>query len=284
MVEIAYSFLPHNSCLYLCKFLKMKCLIISLLLSVTFNMNSASAQPVTLKQVGKTNEYFQKGSPVHYKGALYTFNFGALYKTDLDSGYCSRLGNSVYKNIRFFFAINNRLYIIETDGSMLVIDPFTGARKPESIINTWVNVEQVIVVGNSFYSFENGVFYYHSALNPDKRKQVGKDEFYNLGALYRSDSKLYSIIDGNFYEINTGTGAWKKITKAKSWRSVKAGAILNDKFYSLESDGSLYETTLSDGTKKEMDKTQFIKGGFLFAESGKLYTILDGTLYLVSIN
>ena len=273
-----------NYYLYLGKLYKMRHLVISLLLSVTFIMSSACAQSVILKQVGKTNEYFQMGYPVHYKGALYTFNFGALYKTDLDSGNYSRLGNSVYKNIRFFFAINNRLYIIESDGSMLAVDLFTGARKPESNIGLWENVMHVIVVGNSFYSFENGVFYYHTALNPDKRKQIGKDEFYNLGTLYRSDSKLYSIIDGNFYEINTGNGEWKKITKAKSWRSVRTGAVLNDKFYSLESDGSLYETTLSDGTKKVLDKTQFIKGGFLFAESGKLYVILDGTLYLVSIN
>lgn len=284
MVEIAYNFLPRNYYLYLCKFFKMKYLVTSLLFSVVFIISSASAQSVTLKQLGKTNEYFQMGYPVYYNRALYTFSSDVLYKTELDSGYRSRLGNSVYKNIRFFFAINNRLHIIETDGSMLGIDPNTGDRKPESSMNTWVNVVQVIVVGNSLYSFENGVCYKHTALDPNNRKQIGKAEFYELGNLYRSDSRLFSIIGGNLYQINTGNGEWNKIGKGKAWKSVKAGAALNDKFYSIESDGILYETTLADGTKKELDKTQFIKGGFLFAESGKLYTILEGTLYEINMS
>ncbi len=262
----------------------MRYKLFSLLLSVSYMLSSATAQTVTLKQIGNTNDHFQMSYPVHYRGALYTFNYGALYKTNLDSGIIQRLGNSVYKNIRYFFAVNNRLYIIETDGSMLVIDPLKGSWKSESIIGAWLNVMHVIVVGNSFYSFENGVFYYHTALHTDKRKQIGKDEFYNLGGLYHTDSKLYSNIDGSLYEINTGTGEWKKITKAKSWRSVKSGAVLNDKFYSVESDGSLYESSLLDGTKKVLDKTRFIKGGHLFAEGGKLYTILEGTLYEIIIN
>ena len=262
----------------------MKNITISLVFSAIIIMGRASAQQVILKQVGKTSDYFQMSYPVHYKGSLYTFNSGALYKTELSTGERTRLGHSVFTNIRFFFAINNRLYIIETDGSMLGIDPFTGDRKPESIIGAWLNVMQVIVVGNSFYSFENGVFYYHTALHPDKRKQVGKDEFYNLGTLYRSESRLYSIIDGNFYEIYTGTGEWKKITKARSWKSVRSGAVLNDKFYSFESDGFLYESTLLDGTKKILDKTQFIKGGFLFAEAGRLFAIIDGMLNEIIIS
>ena len=262
----------------------MRYLVISLLLSVTFIMSRASAQSVTLKQIGKTNEYFQSGTPVYYNKALYTFNYGALYKTELDSGHRSRLGNSIYKNIRFFFAINNRLHIIETDGSMLGIDPNTGDRKPESPMNTWINVMQVIVVGNSFYSFENGVCYKHTALDPNNRKQIGKAEFYELGDLYHSDSRLFSIIGGNLYQINTGNGEWNKIGKGKTGKSVKAGTALNDKFYSIESDGILYETILADGTKKVLDKTQFIKGGLLFAEAGKLYTFLEGTLYEIIIN
>lgn len=262
----------------------MRNMAISLLFSAAMIMSSASAQLVTLKQVGKTNDYFQMYLPVRYNGALYSFNSGALYKTDLSSGVLSRLGNSVYTNIRFFFAIYNRLYIIETDGSMLSIDTHTGDRKPESSIGAWLNVMQVIVVGNSFYSFENGVFYHHTALHPDKRKQTGRDEFYNLGTLYRTDYKLYSIIDGVFYEINTGTGEWKKISKAKSWKSVRSGAVLNDKFYSVETDGFLYETTLADGAKKVLDKTQFIKGGFLFAEGGRLYIIIEGTLNEIIIS
>ena len=262
----------------------MRYLTIKLLFSVTLLISKADAQIVILKQLGKTNEYFQAGYPVYYNRALYTFNSGALYKTDLDSGHYSRLGNSVYQNIRFFFAINNKLHIIENDGSMLGIDPNSGDRRPESPINAWLSVMQIIVVGNTFYSVENGVFYKHSALNPNSRKQIGKAEFYELGNLYRSDSRLYSIIGGILYQINTGTGEWNKVSKTKAWKSVRTGAVLNDKFYSLESDGILYETTLADGTKKELDKTQFIKGGFLFAESGKLYTILNGTLYEIIIS
>ena len=83
----------------------MKYLVISLILSVTLIMNGANAQPVTLKQLGKPNEYIQAGYQVYYNRALYTFTSGALYKTELDIGHCSRLGNSVYNNIRFFLQL-----------------------------------------------------------------------------------------------------------------------------------------------------------------------------------
>ncbi len=262
----------------------MRYRIICLLFLINLITSQAHAQSITLRQLGKTSEHFSDGYLVYFNKTLYTINYGALYKTELDSGHYTRLGNSVYKNIRFFFAVNNRLHIIETDGSMLGIDPVTGERKNESPMNTWVNVGHVVGIGNTFLSFENGICYKHTALDPNSRRQIGKAEFYDLGSLIRSDSRLFSIIGSNLYQINILNGEWIKIGKGKAWKGVKSGAALNDKFYSIESDGKFWETNLADGAKKELDNTHFIKGGYLFAEAGKLYTIIEGTLYEISLN
>ena len=66
---------------------------------------------------------------------------------------------------------------------MLGVDPITGDRKPESTMNAWSNVMQVVAAGNTFFSFENGVCYKHTALDPNSRKQIGKAEFYDLGTI-----------------------------------------------------------------------------------------------------
>ena len=264
----------------------MKYKVFVLMLLAVFVVSELSAQSVNLKQIGKANIYTRFRFAVHFNGALYSIdNTAALYKTDLSTGAYTRLGNVTYNNTKFFFNKNNRLYSIETDGSMNTIDPLSGTWSVIASIGTWSTIERVISVGYSFYAIENGGLFYYPTLNPRNRKQLGESEFFNLGGLYLGDTTLCTRSgDGNLYEISTTTGVWKKIGK-KEWKYSKAGAVINDKLYTVETPSALFETTLSDGTRKQLDSTQFTKASFMFADSGKLYTITsEGTLFEISIN
>lgn len=248
-----------------------------------------NTQSVTLKPIGKSNMFISVVWGDQSNGTLYTIDFTyALYKTDLNSGEQSRLGDVTYKNTKFFFRYRHKLYSIENDGSMTEIDPVTGAWTVKSSIGTWNEVERVTVVGNSFFTIQNGAFYYYSSLDPKYRKQIGGSEFFNVGILLESDSTLHSLIrDGSLYQIIPATGEWKRIGegKSKEWKFTTSAEIVNNKIYTIERGGVMYETSLPDGKRKLLDQGQFKNAKILIASAGKLYTITsEGSLFEIVMN
>jgi hypothetical protein len=266
----------------------MKKLILIPLLSSILITIGVDAQVITLKQIGKDNMLISSnmGLSIHNSGTLYSIDqTGSIIKTDLASGDFSRLGKATYKNLKFFFTANNRLFVIDNDGSMTQIDPVSGNWSVVSSMFYWRDIVKVVVVANSFYAIENGVLYKYIGFNKESRKQIGEAEFYNVGTLIKFETALYNMMDdGSFYEINTDSGKWKKIGKSKTWKG-NLSAVVKDKLYTIDNSGALYETALSDGTKKQIDNTQFKKARFLFEDTGKLYiSTTEGTLHEVVIN
>jgi hypothetical protein len=244
------------------------------------------AQTVTIKQIGKDNLFINFSNYFHFGGNFYTLENAGLNKTDLHTGEHTKLGNASFKNANFFFGVNRRLYTIDNDGSMTQIDPTSGAWSVISPMNTWQYITRVVVIGNSLYTVENSAFFYYPILNPRSRKQLGESEFTDLGIFVRGDTTLHNILsDGSIYQISLTNGSWKKIGKSRNWRSTKTGAILNNKIYTVEASGIFYETSLPDGTKKQLDDTQFKKARQLFTEEGKLYMIsIEGNLFEVELH
>ena len=263
----------------------MRSFIFSLLFAV-LSAGSANAQAVTLKQIGDATVMFSARIMEQYNHYLYTIdNTNALYKTDLSTGAHARLGNTVYKNTRYLFAVNNQLYCMEVDGSMNRIDINTGAWTVVSPIGTWKEIERVIVVGRNFYTTQNGVLYYHPAMSEKGKKQIGEADFYDLGHYCNTDTTLYSMIGGTLYNIDLATGKWKTIGPKKGWRFARDNEVIGNKLYTIETPSSLFETDLSTGTKKELDNTQFKNAEVIFADSGKLYGIFKGgLLYEIVLN
>ena len=218
---------------------------------------------------------------------LYTLeNTGALYKTNLVTGSHTRLGNVTYRHTRYLFVVNAQLFCIEDDGSMNRIDINTGAWTVVSPMGTWNSIERVISLGNKFYTTENGVLYYHPTINYRVRKQIGDADFYDLGNYSRTDSTLHTLIAGTLYKIDINTGKWKMIGPKKGWKFARrSGAVIGNKFYTVETPSSLFETDLTTGVKKELDAKQFMNADIIFSDSGKLYGIFKvGVLYEIIIN
>jgi hypothetical protein len=265
----------------------MKNFILILFYTILLNIGS-SAQTVSLKQVGKDNILLSSTLLIsaHSAGFLYSVDQnGSIYKTDLSSGDYSRVGKATYSHLKFFFTLNNRLYVIDDDASMTQIDPVSGNWSVVSNLGYWKEINYVVVAGNIFYAIENGVLYRYSGFNTATRKPIGEAEFYTPGFMFKYEAALYTMVsNGSFYEINTSTGAWKKIAKSKNWKG-NLSAVIKDKLFTIEDSGAFSETTLADGVKKELDNTQLKKSRYLFEEGGKLYTrTSEGNLYEIVIN
>lgn len=261
----------------------MKHLSFAFFLSL-FISGHIKAQTITLRQIGKNSLLFNilGGQPLN--GQLYTIdNDGTVNKTTLDSGFHTRLANTSYKRGEKFFGLNNKLYLIEEDGKLNEINPITGAWKALTAMGVWTKIEKTVVVNNILYTTENGVLYRHRGVDIDNREARGDPEFYNVGSMFDAGNSLYCLFgDGSFYEINTSDAKWRRIGKGKSWKALKCGDVLGDKFYSADISGNFTETLLSDGTKTTLDTEQFKKARYMFVEAGKLYVIMtDGNFYEV---
>lgn len=262
--------------------------VFTLLFSASIAMTNA--QGITLRQIGKPNQYLNvQFAERSNTGFLYTIDFSSgLNKTDLATGEMTKMNDISFKNTEFFFRYRYKLYSMDRDGSLTEIDPANGNWVLKSGINAWSEIEQPVVVGSFFYAIENGAFYRYSALDPKLRTQVGGSDFYNANSLIETDSTLHCIIrDGSFYQISLRTGEWIRIGKGKSkeWKYAIAAEITNNKLYTIETGGALYETSLPGGERKLLDEKQLQKGRYLIADSGKLYSITsDGYLYEIVIN
>lgn len=235
---------------------------------------SIMAQSVTLKPVCSVS--FMRGGKgsVRLNGYLYSLDYyNALQKTNLSTGETTKLGKEFFTDVRFFFGLRNKLYIVESSGATKQIDTNTGEWNLIMSSGSWVEVSRIITVGNNLYSVKNGTLCQHYTFNSEKYKELGDPEFFTSMALMYTDSTLHSVIDKTVYRIEINTGEWKKLSTDKAWRNFAAGAVIGTKLYSVENPSSLVVTTLKDGLRKVLDEKQFMQARMLFPDNGKLYYV-----------
>jgi len=263
----------------------MKRHLVSFIASILL-FSAVKSQTVTLKPIGKETVLFSDVFVTAYNNNLYTIeNTGALYKTNLTTGAHTRLGNVTYKNTRGIFIVNAKLYCLEDDGSMNMIDIETGAWTVVSPINTWKDANRVVIIANRFYTTQNGALFYHPTMDDRLKKQMGEQDFFDMGNYMRTDTSLYTLIGGTLWNINLQTWKWKKVGANKGWKNARDGEIIANKMYTIESNTSLYETDLGTAEKKLLDDKQFLNCQVLITDfSGKLFAIFKGgALYEVVV-
>jgi len=213
----------------------MRSVIVLILITAALLAAKRPADKVTLKQVGEKNLLYSIKAMDYFGGNLYVLDFNStLNKVNLETGEKTRIGTTSFPNEKFMFALNARIYIIETDGSLTEVNLETGEWKLLTNMSVWTRTERAFVVRNSLYTIENGALYFHRGPVYDARDQKGGSEFYNPGMLVRGVATLYSV----------------------------------------QSEGSVYEISLADGSWKRIGKGKNWKGTKAAAViADKLYTI-----------
>ncbi len=83
--------------------------------------------------------------------------------------------------------------------------------------------------------------------------------------------------------VRAEPGDRKRLGQPGEWKNTVAVAVLKNNLYSIESDGTLYSTNLSNGQWKPVGQGRFPATKFLCAAAGNLYAAQsNGTLYRVN--
>jgi hypothetical protein len=94
---------------------------------------------------------------------------------------------------------------------------------------------------------------------------------------------LALMIVAPFQTTFAGIGDKTRLGQPGDWKDTIALTTYNDRLYSVEKNGALYETDLSNGKWRQLGKPDFVNTRHIFAVNESLYTIeADGTFYRVS--
>jgi hypothetical protein len=137
------------------------------------------------------------------KGRLYTTQgSGTLRVTDLDTGGSTGIGKAEFGGTRFLFAGGDRLYTLETDGSLYRVNPDDGGRARVGPPAAWKLTRAGAVVGGRLYTAEGDGTLQETDPGAGTRQQVGGADFGNTAFMFPVGQDLYTIeTDGSLYHV-----------------------------------------------------------------------------------
>lgn len=141
----------------------------------------------------------------------------------------------------------------------------------------WANTVEVVPMDGFIYSIEkDGTLY-----KTDKKgnyEQIGsKGEFRNVNNLAALDGWLWTVEGGNLYKSNPKSGRWEKVST--DYGDTEAMVGMNGMIYTIESDGTVYETDKNGNYKRLGDKGEFRHATLFEGMDGWLWTVEQGALY-----
>ena len=210
--------------------------------SVIFASFFVEAQTATWRQVSAPGTWTNTVFASATNGTLLTIEqSGKLYKTDPVTAVWSQISATSYANTVLMFAGGKNVFTIEKDGTLYRTNPESGDWVLLGNIGEWAKT----IAGVAVYGY------------------------------------LYTVkANGILYATNVNTGIWHQVGKAE-FGNTKYLFDANGKLFSIEKDGSLYEISQSDGSRKKTGVSgawvETIAGTTM---NGKLYTIEnDGSLF-----
>lgn len=245
-----------------------------LVFPVLFFAMVLTAQPITLKQLCDASFMRGGAGSAQMNGYLYSLGFyNTIHKINLGTGETTQLGKEIFTDVRFFFGVSNRLFIIRKNNSMIEIDINSGSFHEVLPSLSWQFISRVIPVGRNLYTVNQGTLYHNPSLRPEPARALGTPSFFDIDKLMWTETTLHSLVGTSLYQIDLQSGKWTQVKKDKAYRAFKTGAVIGDRFYYVEQKGGLVEVNMTSGESKILDENQFLVPVMMFQDSGKLYYV-----------
>ena len=114
----------------------------------------------------------------------------------------------------------------------------------------WANTIDVVAMGGYLYSIEKNGTLFRTDKQGNYEQLGNKGEFDNADVLVAMDNEIWTVEDGSLYRTDANTVSWQQVGKSGDWKNTEGMVSLNGRLYSIETDGTLYQTD-KDGTWKQ---------------------------------
>ena len=139
----------------------------------------------------------------------------------------------------------------------------------------WVGTIAIVIHQGSLFTVEQDGVLYRTDLSNGRWRAIGKPEFGGTDYLFSAANRLISLEGGSLYFINPETGAWQMLGGPGEWANTETGNSFGTNIYTIESDGTLYETNATTGRYRAFPGNYKGTLGILAAE-GLLWTVEAG--------
>jgi hypothetical protein len=141
----------------------------------------------------------------------------------------------------------------------------------------WANTVEVVPMDGFIYSIEKDGTLFKTDKTGRYQQIGGKGEFRNVANLAALDGWLWTVESGKLYKSNPATGRWEQVST--DYGDTEAMVGMNGFIYTIESDGTVYETDKKGNYRQLGDKGEFRRTKLFEAADGFLWTVEGGALY-----
>jgi len=235
----------------------------------------------TYKQIRSTGEWIDTVLAVVADNKIITLDkLGDIYVTDPDTEESKLINNEKYTHSKFLFGVGNEVYNIDINGTLYATKISDGSWRQVSEFANYpytsmgvVCGENIVTVGaksgRTFLTYPNG-----------EVKKISEEDYSNSKFIFGGTNYFFTIENNNLYSTNPLDGTCKKIGETGAFANTILGIGMNDKVYTLENTGVIWETDCITGEYAKIIDHSFLDTSLLFAGNNKLYAILPtGNLY-----
>jgi len=239
----------------------------------------------SFRQIRSTGEWIDTVLAVVAAGKIITLDkLGDIYVTDPITGECKLINNEKYTHSKFLFGVGEEVFNIDKDGTLYGTKVSDGSWRQISEFANYpytsmgVNCGENIVTvgaksGRTFLTSANG-----------EVNKISEEDYSNTVFIFGGTNYFFTIENNNLYRTNPIDGVCKKIGETGAYANTKIGIGMNDKVYTLETTGVIWETDGETGEFSKIIDHSFLDTQIMFAGNNKLYAILPtGCLYEITI-
>jgi len=236
------------------------------------------------RQIRSTGEWTNTVLAVVAAGKIISIDkLGDMHVTDPVTEECRLINNEKYTHSQFLFGTSEYVYNIDKNGTLFATNVNDGSRKQLSEFANYNSAfgvscgENIITIGGKsgrpFLTNPNG-----------EVSKINDFDYSKTKFLFGGTNFFFSIENNNLYSTNPVNGDCKKIGGDGAFANTKTGVGMNDKVYTLETTGVIWETDTETGQYTKVIDHSFLDTRLMFAGNTKLYAILPtGCLYEISI-
>ena len=241
--------------------------------------------PGTRERVGHIGDWRGTRAAVVLGEHLYSVEGtdARLWKTPLQTGSWIAIGQPDFARTTHLVATRDALYSVEDNGGLYRIDPASGTWQGVGQPGDWKGTRLAAVIADHLYSIETGSpALWRTTLATGDWVRVGQDDHGSVVLLVATAAALVAIsAAGDVWRIDPATGARTTIGAAGVAAGARLAAVIGDRLYTIERDGSLRTIDLATGASASVGP-DFGGVSILVASASRLYAIeRDGGLYRI---
>ncbi len=234
----------------------------------------------TWRQIGATGVWVDTVLAGVAGGLVVTVDkLGDLWATDPRTQESRKVNEEKYTHSRFLFGAGAEVYTIDQDGSLWATDVAAGTWRRLNDAGAFRDTVMGAMAGNELVTIEtNGAIYATAPSGACRR--VSTDNYSRTQLIFSGTTRFFTLENNNLYAVDPANGSCRQLGGPGDFANTRLGAGMDDRVYTLEGTGFIWETDGATGVFRKLSPETFLGTRTMFAGNRCLYTIEPtGCLY-----